>query len=62
VENAVKPAATPAGTQPARVAAVPRRVQVRRAPAELLPRAFADLLSTPQPPLIVPARRTPRTF
>ena len=60
VENPVKPAARL--PEPARVAADPRRVQVRRrAPADLLPRAFADLLSAPQPPVTGSPTRTPGT-
>ena len=50
------PTARPVAPNPP-AAAAPRRVQVRRAPADLLPRAFADLLSAPQPP--APPRRRP---
>jgi hypothetical protein len=56
--NPVTPTAQPRAAEPTRVAAAPRRVQVRRAPAELLPRAFADALSVPQPPFSVPLRRS----
>ena len=57
----VTPTIRPGFPQPTRVAAVPRRVQVWRAPAELLPRVLADALYSTRPPLTVPVPHTPGT-